>query len=68
MGTDAGGSRKQRLTLNMSADMEKLTGLKNGTFFAQYQNHNGVSGSSNVHDIQQFGGLDDPEYDRIHMF
>lgn len=67
IGSDAGDSRKQRLTINVSTDLEKLFGLANGTFFAQYQNHNGVNGSTNINDIQQFDGLDDPEYDRIHM-
>ena len=67
-GSDAGGSNKQRLTLNLSADTGKLFGLENGTFFFQYQNHTGEHGRDNVGDIQQFDGLDDPEYDRIHMF
>lgn len=66
-GSDDGGSNKQRLTLNLSADTGKLFGLKNGTFFFQYQNHTGEHGGNNIGDIQQFDGLDDPEYDRIHM-
>ncbi|MBL4801243.1 MAG: carbohydrate porin [Emcibacter sp.] len=67
LGSDAGDSAKQRLTLNMSVDTEKLFGLKNGSFFVQYQNHNGEHAGGNIHDIQQFDGLDDPEYNRIHM-
>ena len=68
IGSDAGSSEKQRLTLNMKLDTEKATGLKGGTLFFQYQNHNGVHGVTNIGDFQQFDGLDDPEYDRIHMF
>ncbi|WND03609.1 carbohydrate porin [Temperatibacter marinus] len=68
LGSDAGGSSKQRFTLNLKADMNKLLGLENGTLFFQYQNHNGEHGVNNIFDIQQFDGLDDPEYDRIHMF
>ncbi len=67
MGSDAGGSSKQRLTLNLAIDMEKLLDVKNGSFFAQYQNHNGEHARENIFDIQQFDGLDDPEYNRIHM-
>jgi len=65
--SSAGSSHKQRLTLNMAADLEKIFGVKNGSFFFQYQNHNGQNGSDNIGDIQRFDGLDDPEYDRIHM-
>lgn len=67
IGSDAGGSSKQRLTLNLAVDMEKLLGVKNGSFFAQYQNHNGEHARGNIFDVQQFDGLDDPEYNRIHM-
>ena len=67
MGSDAGSSSKQRLTLNLAVDMEKFIGVKNGEFFFQYQNHNGEHAGGNIFDIQQFDGLDDPEYDRIHM-
>ncbi len=68
LGSDAGSSSKQRLTLNLSVDTAKAFGFEDGTFFAQYQNHNGEHAVGNIHDIQQFDGLDDPEYDRIHMF
>ncbi len=63
-----GSSAKQRLTFNILADTAALVGLENGSVFFQYQNHNGEHGVNNVGDIQQFDGLDDPEYNRIHMF
>jgi len=65
---DGDPSSKQRLTLNLAADLDKLWGWSGSRFFAQYQNHHGESGGEHVHDIQQYDGLDDPEYDRIHMF
>jgi len=66
-GNNAGSSAKQRLTLNALVDLGKTIGPANSSFFFQYQNHHGEHGSQNVADAQQFDGLDDPEYDRIHM-
>ena len=63
-----GASNKQRLTLNLSLSLDKLIGLEGGTVFFQYQNHHGSFATDEVGDIQQFDGLDDPEYNRIHMF
>ena len=60
-------SAKQRLTLHLTADLGDLWGGDSGTFFIQYQNHNGRSAHEHTLDIQQFDGLDDPEYNRIHM-
>ena len=66
-GGDGDPSSKQRFTLNLAADLDKLWGWSGSSFFFQYQNHHGESGSEHVQDIQQYDGLDDPEYDRIHM-
>jgi len=63
-----GDSYKQRLTLNATLDLDKILGWKGATFFVQYQNHTGAFATDEVGDIQQFDGLDDPEYDRIQMF
>ena len=64
----AGDSNKQRFTLNADFDFEKLFEWKGARVFFQYQNHTGAFATDEVGDIQQFDGLDDPEYDRIHMF
>lgn len=66
-GSDDDPSSKQRLTLNLAADLDKVWGWSGSSFLFQYQNHHGESGNEHVHDIQQYDGLDDPEYDRIHM-
>ena len=64
---DGDATSKQRLTINMRADLEQAWGWQGASFFIQYQNHRGVSGGSEIGDIQVYDGLDDPEYDRIHM-
>lgn len=64
---DGDSTSKQRLTINMRADLEQAWGWQGASFFIQYQNHRGVSGGSEIGDIQVYDGLDDPEYDRIHM-
>lgn len=66
--SSSGSSNKQRFTLNATFDFDKLFGLEGGKFFVQYQNHQGAMGTDETGDIQQYDGLDDPEYDRIHMF
>lgn len=63
----SGSSSKQRLTLNLGFDLDHLVGWEQSTLFFQYQHHNGVHGGSQIHDFQQYDGLDDPEYSRIHM-
>ena len=63
----SGDSNKQRFTLNADFNFEKLFDWKGARVFFQYQNHTGAF-ADEVGDIQQFDGLDDPEYDRIHMF
>ncbi|MDG1417528.1 MAG: carbohydrate porin [Maricaulis sp.] len=64
---DGGSTSKQRLTLNFEADLERAWGWQGASLFVQYQNHSGVPGAREVGDIQVYDGLDDPEYDRIHM-
>lgn len=66
-GSNAGSSAKQRLSLNAAVDLNTLAELEGASVFFQFQNHNGRHGVSNIGDKQQFDGLDDPEYDRIHM-
>ncbi len=63
----SGSSSKQRLTLNLNMDLDQLVGWEETSLFFQYQHHNGVHGNTQIHDIQQYDGLDDPEYSRIHM-
>lgn len=61
-------SYRQRTTLNVGWDLEKSFGLTDTQLFFQYQNHTGPNGSTIIGDIQRFDRLDDPEYDRLHMF
>ena len=61
-------SYRQRTTLNVGLDLEKSFGLSESQLFFQYQNHTGPNGSTIIGDIQRFDRLDDPEYDRLHMF
>ena len=67
IGPETDDTAKQRLTFNVKADLNEMFNLKGGTIFFQYQNHNGQSGFTQIGDIQQYDGLDDPEYNRIHM-
>jgi len=66
-GSSAGSSAKQRLSLSAGVDLNTLAELEGASVFFQFQNHNGQHGVTNIGDKQQFDGLDDPEYDRIHM-
>lgn len=61
-------SYRQRTTLNVGLDLEQFLGLSDSELFFQYQNHTGPNGSTIIGDIQRFDRLDDPEYDRLHMF
>lgn len=64
---EGGATSKQRLTISFEADLGRTWGWQGASFFVQYQNHRGVSGGTEIGDIQVYDGLDDPEYDRIHM-
>lgn len=53
-----GGSFRHLLNLNFTVNTEQLAGWKNGTFFLNFQNHNGEDGSGDTGDIQAYSNID----------
>jgi len=58
-GTSTNGSAFRNLFLfDVTIDTERLFGHEGGTFFIDFQNHNGENGSDDVGDFQGFANID----------